>query len=147
MPTGRNPFYDGPVSDHFDGLRFHSPVEPPTNGLLELAWMNAVKTARFWPVITPAARFDRPPRRCGGLRIAMIGHASLLVQVCGVNLLIDPVYADRLGPVPGAGPRRAQPPGIPFDDLPPIDAILITHNHYDHMDIPAILRLSRRAAS
>lgn len=140
----RNPFHDGPVSDHFDGLRFHSPHEPPTNGLLELAWMNAVKTARYWPAMTPEARYDRPPQRFGGLRIAMIGHASLLLQVAGMNLLVDPVYADRLGPVPGTGPRRAQPPGIRFDDLPPIDAILITHNHYDHMDIPAIIRLSRR---
>lgn len=144
MPQSRNPFYDGPVSDHFDGLRFHSSFEPRANNLLELAWMNAVKAARYWPAVTPPARFDLPPRRFGGLRIAMIGHASLLVQVCGVNLLIDPVYADRLGPVPGAGPLRAQPPGIRFDDLPPIDAILITHNHYDHMDIPAILRLTRR---
>ena len=145
MPVVRNPFYDGPVSDHFDGLRFHSPSEPPANGLLELAWMNAVKAARYWPAVTPPARFDLPPRRFGGLRIAMIGHASLLVQVCGVNLLIDPVYADRLGPVPGAGPLRAQPPGIRFDDLPPIDAILITHNHYDHIDVKALKAYRWRA--
>lgn len=140
----RNPFYNGPVSDHFDGLRFHSPYEPPANSLLEIAWMNAVKATNFWPPMPPLARVDRPPSRFDGLRIVMIGHASLLVQVGGQNLLIDPVYADRLGPVPGTGPRRAQPPGVPFDDLPPIDAILLTHNHYDHMDLPAIVRLARR---
>ena len=55
----------------------------------------------------------------------------------------DVIVADRLGPVPGAGPLRAQPPGIRFDDLPPIDAVLITHNHYDHMDVPTILRVAR----
>ena len=139
----RNRFYQGPVSDHFDGQRFHAPVEPPKNSLLQLAWMNTVKAARFWPVVTPPAKFDVPPRRVRHLRIGPIGHASVLVQVDGSNLLIDPVYAPRLGPVPNTGPKRAQPPGIRIDDLPPIDAVLITHNHYDHMDVPAILRIAR----
>lgn len=139
----RNRFYQGPVTDHFDGNRFHAPVEPRTNGLFELAWMNAVKAARFWPAVTPPECFDVPPPRVKGLRIAPIGHASVLVQVDGVNLLIDPVFAPRLGPVRHAGPRRVHPPAVRFHDLPPIDAVLITHNHYDHMDIPAILRLAR----
>ena len=102
----RNRFYQGPVSDHFDGQRFHAPVEPPKNSLLQLAWMNTVKAARFWPVVTPPAKFDVPPRRIRHLRIGPIGHASVLVQVDGSNLLIDPVYAPRLGPVPNTGPKR-----------------------------------------
>ncbi|MBV0892357.1 MBL fold metallo-hydrolase [Paracoccus sp. Z118] len=140
----RNPFYQGPLSDHFDGVRFHSPWEPPTHNLLEIAWMNAVKATKFWPVQIAEQRRDVPPERTRHLRISLIGHASFLLQLDGINLLIDPVYADTMGPVPYAGPKRAQPPGVAFEDLPRIDAILITHNHYDHMDLPAIERLFRR---
>lgn len=140
----RNPYYSGPRSDHFDGLRFHSPTEPPAHSLLEIAWMTAVRTRRRWPSVIAAPGRDRPPPRVEGLRLCLIGHASLLIQIAGLNLLVDPLYAERVGPVSFAGTRRAQPPGILWEDLPPIDAILITHNHYDHLDGPALARLWQR---
>jgi L-ascorbate metabolism protein UlaG (beta-lactamase superfamily) len=140
----RNPYYSGPQSDHFDGLRFHSPVEPPAKTLLELAWMFLGKTRRRWPRAPASARRDKPPERVDGLRLCLVGHASILLQVAGLNLLVDPVWAERVGPVSFAGPKRAGAPGIDFAALPPIDAILVTHNHYDHLDGPTIARLWQR---
>ena len=89
-----------------------------------------------WPTNYPSPFRDRPPARHegDGARIAYVGHASFLIQTRGRNLLIDPVWADQVGPLSFIGPRRANPPGIAFEDLPRIDAVLVTHNHYDHMD-------------
>ena len=70
----------------------------------------------------------------------MVGHATVLIQLSGCNLLVDPVWSERASPLRWAGPKRANAPGVAFADLPPIDAVLITHNHYDHLDL-ATLRL------
>ena len=72
----------------------------------------------------------------------MVGHATLLIQAGGLNFLTDPVWSDRASPVQFAGPRRINPPGIAFADLPPIDHVLLTHNHYDHLDLDTLKRLS-----
>ncbi len=74
----------------------------------------------------------------------MVGHATLLIQAAGCNYLTDPVWSDRASPVTFAGPRRQAAPGIAFDDLPPIDAVLVSHSHYDHMDLTTLGRLHRR---
>jgi L-ascorbate metabolism protein UlaG (beta-lactamase superfamily) len=76
-----------------------------------------------------------------GLRLSYVGHASFLVQTGGLNILIDPVWSERASPVSFAGPRRVNPPGISFDRLPPIDVVLVSHNHYDHLDIETLSRL------
>ncbi|SNR78313.1 MBL fold metallo-hydrolase [Puniceibacterium sediminis] len=71
----------------------------------------------------------------------MVGHASVLIQVAGLNLLTDPVWSDRASPLSFVGPKRVTAPGIDFDHLPPIDAVLLSHNHYDHLDIATLRRL------
>lgn len=76
--------------------------------------------------------------------ITWVGHSSFLVQLDGVNLLTDPIWSDRAGPLALLGPKRRVPPGIPFDALPPIDAVLLSHNHYDHLDDRTVRRLIRR---
>lgn len=76
----------------------------------------------------------------------MIGHATLLIQIAGLNLLTDPVWSDRASPVAFAGPRRVTAPGVRMEDLPPIDAILLSHNHYDHLDAPTLRALHERHA-
>ena len=76
-------------------------------------------------------------------QITWIGHSTFLVQLDGVNMLTDPIWSDRTSPVSFAGPRRLVPPGIRFDDLPPIHAVLISHDHYDHLDLPTVRRLAR----
>lgn len=77
--------------------------------------------------------------------VTWIGHASALVQASGLNVLTDPVFSKRVSPVSFAGPARAQPPGIALKDLPHIDVVVISHNHYDHLDRASVIRLSRQA--
>ena len=130
----KNRYYEGPVSDHFDGVRFFSPGQPQDKGFLELARWQLGGGRKDWPDSFPSPFRDKPPAEVQGLRTALIGHASFLIQVAGLNILTDPVFSERASPVSFAGPKRVNPPGIAFEDLPPIHAVLITHNHYDHLD-------------
>ena len=137
--------YTGPVSDHFDGTRFVGPYAVEGNGTLAFWRWQVTKERAKWPKRVENKFADKPPTRVDdGIRISFVGHASLLIQVGGVNILIDPVWSDRASPVSFAGPTRVRPPGIAFDDLPPIDAVLITHGHYDHLDVATLARLSQR---
>ncbi len=142
----RNRYYQGPPSDHFDGVRFFNPGQSPTDrGLGDVLRWKLARGAARWPSsvpVTPA----KPSPRVDGLRITMVGHASLLVQVAGRNILIDPVWSERVSPVSFAGPKRVAAPGIAFDDLPPIDIVLLSHCHYDHLDIATLRRLQARHA-
>src|SRR3712207_6466113 len=114
----RNRYYQGPVSDHFDGVRFFSPGQPQDKGFVELMRWQLGGGRKDWPDAFPSPFRDRPPARVEGLRVALIGHASLLIQVAGLNILTDPVFAERASPVGFAGPKRVNPPGIAFADLP-----------------------------
>jgi L-ascorbate metabolism protein UlaG (beta-lactamase superfamily) len=139
----RNPYYSGPVSENFDGLRFFAPGgDAPRNFLDLMRWQfGGGRTA--WPESLPPLPQARPELRVGGneVRVTVVGHASMLVQSAGVNILVDPIYAERASPVSFAGPKRVRAPGVAFADLPPIDAVLITHNHYDHLDLATLARL------
>jgi L-ascorbate metabolism protein UlaG (beta-lactamase superfamily) len=75
------------------------------------------------------------------IRITMVGHATLLIQVAGLNILTDPVWSERTSPVTFAGPRRVTAPGIALEDLPAIDVVLLSHNHYDHLDLATLRHL------
>lgn len=140
----RNPYYDGPVSDHYDGKRFFVPGQSSDRGPLELARWQLGGGRATWPARFPSPFSDKPPERVDGLRVTLVGHATWLIQAAGRNILTDPVWAERASPVSLAGPKRVNPPGIAFDDLPPIDAVLITHNHYDHLDVETVGRLWHR---
>ena len=138
----RNRYYAGPVSDHFDGTRFFNPRHPSTDRSLAqlLRWQLGRRPAA-WPARLDARPAVRPEARVDGLRVTLVGHASVLVQIEGRNLLIDPVWSERASPLGWVGPKRIDPPAIAFDDLPKIDAVLVTHNHYDHLDRPTLRRL------
>ena len=142
----RNPYHDGPVTDHFDGTRFFNPGEPETDRTLKqvLRWRRSIPD-NPWPdsvAVTPVV----PAARVEGLRVTMVGHATLLIQLARLNLLTDPVWSDRAGPLGFAGPRRVTAPGVRIHDLPPIDVILLSHNHYDHLDIATLKALHERHA-
>jgi L-ascorbate metabolism protein UlaG (beta-lactamase superfamily) len=137
----RNRYYAGPPSPHFDGELFFNPGQPVTDRSLweVLRWKRTSVIAK-WPDSVPVSP-ARPEGRVDGLRITMVGHATLLIQAAGLNILTDPVWSDRASPVSFLGPKRATAPGIAFENLPPIDAVLISHNHYDHLDIATLRRL------
>ena len=142
-----NAYYRGPASDHFDGTRFFNPsgVRPRGPGAF-LRWQLSDRGAA-WPKSYPSPfPQDRPPARVEGegARISYVGHVTFLIQTRGRSLLIDPIWSERASPVSFAGPKRVNAPGVAFDDLPKIDAVLITHNHYDHMDVGTIGRLWQR---
>jgi L-ascorbate metabolism protein UlaG (beta-lactamase superfamily) len=142
-----NPYYSGPVSDHFDGVRFFAPGGAPDKSLSDL-WRMVREGRRLrepWPEKPPTLPCPAPPERVEGerIRVTLVGHSTFLIQTQGVNLLTDPVWADRAGPFGWLGPKRATPPALRLDDLPPLDAILLSHNHYDHMDLATLARLAR----
>ncbi len=76
--------------------------------------------------------------------VTWIGHATLLVQMGHLTFLTDPIWSDRASPVSFAGPQRIVAPGVAIDDLPPIDFVVISHNHYDHLDLPSLVALAER---
>jgi L-ascorbate metabolism protein UlaG (beta-lactamase superfamily) len=140
--------YAGPVSDHFDGERFFDPDGVPPKSLGDvLRWQfGRDRQRQAWPEWAPSPHADTPPARVAGdrVRLSFVGHASWLIQTAGLNILIDPVWSARASPFGFAGPKRVNDPGIAFDKLPPIDAALVSHGHYDHLDIATLSRLAAK---
>jgi L-ascorbate metabolism protein UlaG (beta-lactamase superfamily) len=164
-------YYQGPPSDHFDGERFFNPGFPPYGaggpqrfaarwigggGGERAQWPEQVPVTPGYP---PAQATACPPargaivenwRRCTdrvdpNLMVATwIGHSTVLIQAGGLNILTDPLWSERASPFSFIGPKRVRAPGIRFDDLPKIDLVLISHNHYDHMDLPTLKALWAR---
>lgn len=138
------PAYAGPVSDHFDGTAFFDPhgMAPKSLGDL-LRWQFGRAPRSPWPEAWPLEATDKPPPRVEDdrLRLSYVGHASVLMQTRGLNILFDPVWSERVSPVAFAGPKRVNPPGIAFEDLPPIHLVLVSHGHYDHLDVATLARL------
>ena len=93
------------------------------------------------PFRTDLQIYETSPR--SGLRITWMGHASSLVELDGVRILIDPVWDERASPNNWAGPKRFFPPPLPLEDLPPVDVILFSHDHYDHLGAGTVRRLAR----
>jgi L-ascorbate metabolism protein UlaG (beta-lactamase superfamily) len=166
-------YYRGPISGHYDGQHFFNPDgeqgsggsqrRTPVGWMLRfmsgggrVAWPAHVAVAPGYPVaagvacpVTPARAAENwrrcvdrvDPRR---MFVTWVGHATVLVQAGGINILTDPIWSDRAGPFGVTGPSRVRDPGIRFDDLPKIDLVLISHNHYDHMDLATLKRLWAR---
>jgi len=131
------------TSDHFDGKCYHN-QEPGEFSLKDIIpWILTTQIER-WPKWIDNEKFPPPPRRVelGEIRVTFIQHATFLVQVDGLNILIDPIWSRRCGPFSLFGPARVRLPGVAWEDLPPIDIVLISHNHYDHLDLPTLRGLS-----
>src|SRR5271170_5455912 len=137
-----------PPSDHFDGRVFFDPDGVPPKSLREvLRWQfGGARKRAVWPEWAPSPFSDTPPARVDGgeARVCFVGHASWMIQTAGLNILIDPVWSQRASPFAFAGPKRHNDPGIAFDALPKIDAVLVSHGHYDHLDVATLSRLAAK---
>jgi L-ascorbate metabolism protein UlaG (beta-lactamase superfamily) len=134
---------------HFDGKRFYNPNAPQAPGLLDgLRWK---LTSRPEPSPRFISDVEKSiPPRCvedSGLRITLVNHSTVLLQQRGCNILTDPIWSERASPLSWIGPRRHRKPGVSWEDLPRIDIVLISHNHYDHLDLPTLRRLAARGDS
>ena len=135
------PTYKGPVSDHFDGRQFMNPTGIKAKGLSDvLQWMLNRKQGS-WKERQDIPYGDKPVASSEELRITFVNHSTFLIQVDGINLLTDPVWSERTSPFTFAGPKRMRPAGIKFEDLPKIDVVLLSHNHYDHLDLVTMKKI------
>jgi L-ascorbate metabolism protein UlaG (beta-lactamase superfamily) len=138
-----------PTSDHWDGEHFFTPgAATGARGWVQvLRWRFGGKRA-VWERPPPDPGFPPPPSvvAAGTAAVTFINHASFLIRLRDRVLLTDPIFSDRCSPVPWAGPKRVRPPGLALADLPRPDIVLVTHNHYDHMDIPSLREIQQRHA-
>ncbi|KAB7732159.1 twin-arginine translocation pathway signal [Rudanella paleaurantiibacter] len=146
------PRYSGPITDHFDGREFRNlpdadgkPVE--AKGFREvISWLFTRERTEPWPAYHNDPPAPAPAPRVGGdsVRVTFVNHSTVLLQFDGLNVLTDPVWYERVSPFQFAGPKRNRPPGIRFEDLPKIDLILLSHNHWDHLDIGTVEKIWAR---
>jgi L-ascorbate metabolism protein UlaG (beta-lactamase superfamily) len=131
-----------PSADHFDGERFFNPHAPVGRTFAEFRRWQRTRQKAPWPRHLDDPPFP-PPARAAPDRIAatFIGHSTFLLQVGGIAVLTDPVWSERCSPVWFAGPRRVRRPGQDLEALPGVDLVLVSHNHYDHMDLPTLRRI------
>jgi N-acyl-phosphatidylethanolamine-hydrolysing phospholipase D len=129
--------------------RFRNAVQPPalpSAGVRAGLWLRKIWTT-FSPRPGAAPQVPFDPAAIGrNPSLTWIGHSTFLVRMDGAAFLTDPIFSDRAGPVPFLGPRRVVPPGVPLDSLPEVDFVLLSHDHYDHADLPSIKRLAERGA-
>jgi L-ascorbate metabolism protein UlaG (beta-lactamase superfamily) len=136
-------------SKHFDGKRFFNPGAAQARGFLDfLRWKltsRQERAARFMDDVTPS----KPPSSVDGdeVRVTFVNHSTVLLQQSGSNILTDPIWSERASPFTWAGPRRHRIPGVEWEDVPRIDAVLLSHNHYDHLDLATLRRLADRGQS
>lgn len=132
-----------PPSDHCDGRRFFNPNGGNPLGFGALLRWQFNRRQGAWPAWVENQAKPRLPSLVGPREwvVTFVNHATFLIQLPGLNLLTDPIWSDRCSPVSWAGPKRVHAPGLPFEALPPIHGVLLTHNHYDHLDLPTLRRL------
>lgn len=139
--------FKNPYKAPFDGTKFEN-LEPfpPKSFLTLLKWKLFKNDRKEWPVWVDLPLGEKPKERTvkGEIIYTVINHATVLLQVDGVNILTDPIWSERTSPVSFLGPKRVHRPTIKFEELPPIDLVVISHNHYDHLDIPTLKKLSDR---
>lgn len=147
-PSHRPPSF--PVSDHCDGWRFFNPAgqlqAPRFSSLPKWWWQRfAHGQGTRWPGKASAPVTPALPAAVstGQIAVTFIGHSTFLLQLPGITLLTDPVFSSRAGPFTWVGPKRVRPPALRLEQLPRIDVVLLSHNHYDHLDLPTLRRLAR----
>ncbi|HXH73567.1 MAG TPA: MBL fold metallo-hydrolase [Bacteriovoracaceae bacterium] len=134
-----------PVSDHYDGKRFFN-IDPYVEKTFAdfLIW-EATRVRPKWPAKVINKPYSTPElsTETKGI-VTFINHSTFLIRLQGLNIITDPVFKHRVSPVSFAGPARIRPPGIEFDNLPKIDVVLISHNHYDHLELDTLVKLNKK---
>jgi L-ascorbate metabolism protein UlaG (beta-lactamase superfamily) len=131
--------------EYFEGGRFRNLADVPSKTPLGYVWMRMNTTAEVWPENVPLQKkIVRPKDASKQLRVHYINHSTFLIQTQGLNILTDPIFADRASPLSWAGPKRVIRPGLEIDELPKIDVVLISHDHYDHLDLASLRELIQR---
>ena len=139
------PAYRGQPSAHFNGKKFFNPSLRKARGLRDIPKLVGEERRGQWFRVTDVPRvIPEPEQLDSSTRIYFINHSTFLIQRNGINILTDPIFSRRASPVSFAGPARVRPPGIAFEDLPPIDLVLLSHNHYDHLDISSVKKLRKK---
>lgn len=138
-------------TDHFDGVEFFNPIGKSKKTFGDLMKWQRSRSPVRWPkkvenTFKPKVAYLLEPSK---VSLTYINHSTFLIQLPlsdekVVNILTDPVFSERTSPVNFIGPRRVREPGLRIDELPPIDLVLVSHNHYDHMDMPALKSLIKR---
>lgn len=146
MPEGTG---DPGFAKHFDGKRFYNPDAPQAPGLRQVIRWKLTSRPEPSPSFIADVEQSVPPSRVEGstLRTTLVNHSTVLLQQRDSNILTDPVWSERASPLSWIGPRRHRKPGVSWDNLPLIDVVLISHNHYDHLDLPTLRRLAARGDS
>jgi glyoxylase-like metal-dependent hydrolase (beta-lactamase superfamily II) len=138
-----------PVSDHFDGNHFFNPTLPKDFALSRRNTLKMLREPRsHWPGWVDNKGIPRVNETLGAedVAITFVNHATFLIQTRGITILTDPVWSDRASPFRRIGPKRVRKPGVAFEDLPKIDVIILSHNHYDHLDIATLRQLQQSFA-
>jgi len=140
------PRYKGPITDHFDGKEFYNSDGVKAKGFKEvIGWMLTRKRTAWRPYHDEPVGPPPPPQVPGhDVRVTFINHSTFLLQFDSLNVLTDPVWYERTSPFQWIGPKRDRPPGLRLDELPKIDIILLSHNHWDHLDIETFKLLCQR---
>ncbi len=130
---------------HYRHRRFFNPGVAPQRFRDFLRWITH-RQPGAWRSFIASPPGEKPPARVAGdsLRVTFVNHATVLLQTEGSNFITDPMWSQRASPVQWMGPKRHRDPGIRFADLPHVDCILISHNHYDHLDVTTLRRLWQR---
>jgi L-ascorbate metabolism protein UlaG (beta-lactamase superfamily) len=134
---------------HFDGKHFYYPGAPPQQGVSGVFRWKLTSRPEPSPEFVADVQQSVPPRAVEGetLRTTLVNHSTVLLQRQNFNLLTDPIWSERCSPVSWAGPKRHRVPGVAWNDLPRIDTVLLSHDHYDHLDLPTLRLLAARGKS
>jgi L-ascorbate metabolism protein UlaG (beta-lactamase superfamily) len=134
-----------PLSDHFNGKTFFNPGGPSGRGLGDLLRWKMRGHPVPWPSKVPVVPQPVPPAPSSdGVVATWVGHSTFVLRTATTVILTDPIFSARASPLSWMGPKRVAEPGVAFGAVPRVDLVLLSHDHYDHCDLPTLRRLARR---
>lgn len=137
------------ISDHYDGKRFYNldRIKDSKSRFSQFLKWQLTRNKIKWPSFIDDNVFPKLPQQnisANDIYITFINHSTFLIQGHHLNVLSDPIFSERASPLSWIGPKRVRAPGLTIEQLPKIDVVVISHNHYDHLDLPSLAKLSQR---